>query len=177
MKNSHFKFLTTFCLVVFGLFLLMESEKPHHEKQSLRIKREREKDQKENNNIQSLNSKEKRILKIFIQKRDLLLETMPHKSDLQEEQAVHHAPESLIQHAKEIAEIKELVIRNKELSPLREAALEFYHGCSDNPDFPTSIRSVCLYNRLTLAKTMGQSVDISKYPLEMKRLVLQLKPF
>ncbi len=153
----------------------MESEKPHHENQILRIKRE--KNQKENTSIQSLNLKEKKILKIFIQKRDSLLETMPHKSDLQEEQALHHAPKSLIQHAKEIAEIKELVIRNKELTPLQEAALEFYHGCSDNPDFPTSIRSVCLYNRLTLAKTMGESVDISKYPLEMKRLVLQLKPF
>lgn len=172
MKKRPFKLLLIFCLSVFGLFFYLEKDDqmPASLKQDniplVSIKE-----------VSHLKPSQKKVIKTFLLKKESIIKTMPLKRELNQAKDIHQTPEILVQKAKELAELKEMVIRFKDTPAIQREALDFYHECADHVDYPTSIRSLCLFNRLTIAKGLGESVDISEYPLEMKRLVLQLKPF
>lgn len=126
-----------------------------------------------------LTPEQKKILKEFEDKSISLKEKLPRKTDLQElkDNEVHSIPQELVTTGRELGQLKEYVLRYPELAPLQDKAKDFYKSCADDEGYPTSIRSLCLFNRLQLAKNSGEKFDISPYPLEIKQLVLELNPF
>lgn len=120
-----------------------------------------------------------KALKEFEKKALSLRKELPRQGDLQElkDDEVHSIPQELLATGRKLGELKEYVLRYPEFDQLQDAAKDFYKGCADDESFPTSIRSLCLFNRLQLAKNSGEKFDISPYPLEIKQLVLELNPF
>lgn len=121
----------------------------------------------------------KEALKTFELKAADLLERLPRKADLQklEDHQVHSIPPDLLKMGRELGKLKEMVISYPDFPLLQSKAKDFYKACADDEEHPTSIRSLCLFNRLQLAKNSGEKFDISPYPLEIKQLVLELNPF
>ncbi|MEC7275139.1 MAG: hypothetical protein VXV96_02375 [Bdellovibrionota bacterium] len=127
----------------------------------------------------SRDQKRAEIIKTFHSQKMRVLNELPLKRDLQglEQGDSHYTPELLKSFAKKMASIKENTVTYAHIPEIQVAALDFYALCSDREEYPLSIRSLCLFNRIKLAKAQGESVDISGYPLEMKKLVIQLRPF
>lgn len=122
--------------------------------------------------------KEKKIVVDFQDRRDELILELPLVTDLQDlkEGEAHHITPGLLQTGRRLSSLKELVLKYPELKPLQEEANDFYETCAGDRDFPTSIRSLCLFSRLQLAKNREEAFDISPYPLEIKQMVLELAP-
>lgn len=130
-------------------------------------------------NYEGLTKNQIKVLKDFEKKANALKEKLPRKVDLQklEDDEVHSIPEELLATGRELGQLKEFVLRYPEFKELQSTAKDFYKSCADDEGHPTSIRSLCLFNRLQLAKNSGEKFDISSYPLEIKQLVLELNPF
>ncbi len=148
---------------------IKSKEKPKEEKAS----QTRQKDSLE------LNENQKKALQQFERRAQEIQSKLPRKADLQklEDDQVHSIPQELLQTGRQLGQLKEMVLRYPDNPVLQERAKEFYKNCADDEGYPTSIRSLCLFNRLQLAKNSGEDFDISPYPLEIKELVLQLNPF
>lgn len=127
----------------------------------------------------ALAAEKKVILLDFIKMHDDFKASVPLKSDLQklEENEAHHVPQVLIQRGKDLGRIKEMALRYPKFTELQVEANEFYEGCAEDEQYPTSLRSLCLFSRIQLAKNKKEIFDISRYPLEIKQLVLELAPF
>jgi hypothetical protein len=125
-------------------------------------------------------SKEKReVLDQFRNQAEDILTSLPSKQDLQqlEDGQVHKIPAQLLDTGRALGRLKEQVIRYPEFKELQEEAKTYYKNCADEDEFPTSIRSLCLVNRIQLAKDSGEVFDIAPYPLEIKQLIIELGPF
>lgn len=179
-------FLSSLTLYV----LFKEADKPIEETLILKPKEQREEVQenstKSSKTSYSLKIKKEKLtppqLKAVQQFEEIansIVEKLPKKQDLQElkEGEVHSIPQELLETGRELGRLKELVLRYPDFKELQSKAKSFYKGCADDEDYPTSIRSLCLFNRLQLAKNNGEKFDISPYPLEIKQLVLELNPF
>lgn len=126
-----------------------------------------------------LTPKQKETLENFRRQGEIILDKLPIKSDLQklEENQVHSIPQELLKTGRELGKLKELVIKYPDFKELQDEAKSYYKNCADQDQYPTSIRSLCLFNRLQLAKNHNEEFDLSPYPLEIKQLVLELAPF
>ena len=126
-----------------------------------------------------LSAKQKETLESFRQQALAITDKLPLKSDLQklEEGQTHSIPQSLLATGRELGKLKEMVIKYPDFPELQKEAKTYYKACADQDQYPTSIRSLCLYNRLQLAKNNNEDFDITPYPLEIKQLVLELAPF
>jgi hypothetical protein len=129
--------------------------------------------------LKDLTPEQIKTFKEFKEKSLAIKEKLPRKSDLQnlKDDEVHSIPQELLATGRELGQLKEYVLRYPDFKALQEEAKEFYKSCADDEAYPTSIRSLCLFNRLQLAKNSGEKFDISPYPLEIKELVLELNPF
>lgn len=131
------------------------------------------------NKSQPLSEERQKVIDQFKRQGEEVLAKLPYREDLQQlnDGQVHKIPESLLQTGRELGQLKELVIRYPDFKELQIEAKSFYKNCADEEGYPTSIRSLCLFNRLQLAKNSGEIFDISPYPLEIKQLALELAPF
>lgn len=126
-----------------------------------------------------LQEKDSKVIIQFQDQRDELIREMPLVTDLQrlEDGQAHHITPGLLETGKRISRLKQLVLSYPELKPLQNEANQFYESCAGDDDFPTSIRSLCLFSRLQLAKNRKEKFDIAPYPLEIKQMVMELAPF
>ncbi|MCR9205407.1 MAG: hypothetical protein NXH75_12565 [Halobacteriovoraceae bacterium] len=127
---------------------------------------------------QNLKEKEKTLVVQFQDQRDELILQLPLVSDLQslKKGEAHHITPGLLKTGKRLSLLKELVLKYPKVKALQEEADSFYETCADDRDFPISIRSLCLFSRLQLAKNRKETFDISPYPLEIKQMVMELAP-
>lgn len=126
----------------------------------------------------ALTPKQQEALENFRRQSKTILDQLPLKSDLQklDDGQAHSIPQELLQTGRELGKLKELVIKYPNFKELQDEAKTYYKSCADKDEVPTSIRSLCLFNRLQLAKNHNEKFDISSYPPEIKQLVLELAP-
>lgn len=125
-----------------------------------------------------LSQKQKKAIERFREQAQSILDRLPYQEDLQklEDNQVHSIPQSLLQTGRDLGKLKELVLMYPDFQELQKEAKLFYKDCADQEGYPTSIRSLCLFNRLQLARNHNENFDLSAYPPEIKKLVLELAP-
>jgi len=126
----------------------------------------------------SLNSNDPIVLRFEVE-REELVKMLPRKQDLQKLEAhqVHQIPDDLLKAGRKLGNLKELSLRYPKNIKLQEKAKSFYQQCAKDEQFPTSIRSLCLFNRSQLAKNSGEDFDLESYPPEIKALAMELINF
>jgi hypothetical protein len=155
-----------------------EGHEHHKEKKTSMVRPMNDHKVPERKTFKNLKEKEEKIVVQFQDQRDDLIKHLPLVSDLQklDDGEAHHITPGLLQTGKRLSRLKELVLKYPKVKPLQEEANEFYETCAGDSEFPTSIRSLCLFSRLQLAKNREESFDISPYPLEIKQMVMELAP-
>lgn len=125
-----------------------------------------------------LTQKQKTAIETFREQAQSILDRLPYQEDLQklEDNQVHSIPQSLLQTGRDLGKLKELVLMYPDFQEMQQEAKIFYKDCADQEGYPTSIRSLCLFNRLQLARNHNENFDLSSYPPEIKKLVLELAP-
>jgi len=86
----------------------------------------------------------------------------------------HHQPSAaLIAAGKALGELKTFILKYPDHQEIQEKARSFYEQCAATDSILNSIRSLCLHNRITLAKNRGEEFDTSSYPAEIKKVILR----
>ena len=111
----------------------------------------------------------------YLKIKESVLETIPLKSDLpKEKKLVHnHVPQSVFEASKKLGNFKQQIMMYPGHKGIQEDAKTFYQDCAANDDFPNSVRSLCLYNRFTMAKDQGETFDLSPYPEEISKIIMR----
>ncbi|MAF79361.1 MAG: hypothetical protein CME60_14480 [Halobacteriovoraceae bacterium] len=113
-------------------------------------------------------------LKELMEIKNDVLAAIPKKEDLSKlNEKTAHAGLSpqMIKAGQELGRFKSYTLRYPDQSEVQNEAQSFYEQCAGYNEYPNSIRSLCLYNRVVLAKNKGESFDTSSYPEQIKKVV------
>lgn len=112
-------------------------------------------------------------LRNYAELKNNALDAIPLKDKIREEAKInpHFISPKLLKAGKKLGALKSFILKYPENQAMQKEAREFYEQCASYGEYPNSIRSLCLYNRRTLAKNRGKNFDITPYPKNIRKVI------